>query len=91
MAYAGARFGSAVLRGLAGEDTVECAYVESNVVEGMRFFSTKVTFGRNGVQTVHPVGAMNEHESKRFEEAKAQLKDEIQAGLDYAATQELNF
>jgi len=34
---------------------------------------------------------MNDHESKRFEEATAQLKDEIQAGLDYAATQELNF
>merc|ERR1719214_560509 len=30
MAYAGARFGSAVLRGLAGEDTIECSYVESD-------------------------------------------------------------
>merc|ERR1719181_1733308 len=27
MAYAGARFGSAILRGLAGDQTVECAYV----------------------------------------------------------------
>jgi len=91
MAYAGARFGSAVLRGLAGEDTIECAYVQSNVVEGMSYFSSKVTFGTNGVQTVHPIGALSEHETKRLEEAKAQLKEEIQAGLDYAATQELNF
>merc|ERR1719359_2200758 len=30
MAYAGARLGKAVLRGLAGVDTTECAYVESN-------------------------------------------------------------
>merc|ERR1711912_6513 len=79
MAYAGARFGSAVLRGLAGEDTVECAYVQSDAVEGMSYFSSKVTFGTGGVQTVHPLGPLSEHETKRFEEAKAQLKEEIQA------------
>merc|ERR1719238_149924 len=91
MAYAGARFGSAVLRGLAGEDTIECAYVQSNVVDGMEYFSSKVTFGTSGVQTVHPLGPLNDHETKRLEEAKTQLKEEIQAGLDYAATQELQF
>merc|ERR1719454_214259 len=91
MAYAGARFGSAVLRGLAGEDTIECAYVQSNVVDGMSYFSSKVTFGTSGVQTVHPLGPLNDHETKRLEEAKTQLKEEIQAGLDYAATQELQF
>merc|ERR1712100_308004 len=91
MAYAGARFGSAVLRGLAGEDTIECSYVQSNAVEGMQYFSSKVTFGTEGVKTVHPVGPMTEREQARFEEAKKQLKDEIQAGLDYAATQSLDF
>merc|ERR1712178_227787 len=91
MAYAGARLGSAVLRGLAGEDTIECAYVQSDVVDGMSYFSSKVSFGTGGVQTVHPLGPLSEHETKRFEEAKAQLKEEIQADLDYAATQELNF
>merc|ERR1712072_346033 len=91
MAHAGARFGSAVLRGLAGEDTIECAYVQSNVVDGMEYFSSKVTFGTSGVQTVHPLGPLNDHETKRLEEAKTQLKEEIQAGLDYAATQELQF
>merc|ERR1712098_797597 len=89
MAYAGARFGSAVLRGLAGEDTIECAYVESSVVDGMSYFSSKVTFGAQGVQTVHPLGPLSDVETKRLEEAKAQLKEEIQAGLDYAATTEL--
>jgi len=91
MAYAGARFGSAVLRGLAGEDTIECAYVQSEAVEGMAYFSSKVTFGENGVKTVHPVGPMTERETARFEEAKKQLSEEIQAGLDYAKDQELNF
>jgi len=91
MAYSGARFGSAILQGLSGQEATECAYVESNVVEGMAYFSSKDTFGPNGVQTVHPLGPLSEHETKRLEEAKAQLKEEVQAGLDYAATQELNF
>merc|ERR1711865_765141 len=60
MAYAGARFGSAVLRGLAGEPTVECAYVSSNVVDGMSYFSSKVTLGVGGVMQVHPLGPMSE-------------------------------
>lgn len=91
MAYAGARFGSAVLRGLAGEDTIECSYVQSDAVEGMQYFSSKVTFGENGVKTVHPLGPMTEREQARLEEAKKQLSEEIQAGLDYAKDQELNF
>jgi malate dehydrogenase len=91
MAYAGARFGSAVLQGLAGQEAIECAYVVSDAVEGMNYFSSKVTFGAAGVTKVHPLGPMNEQETKRLEEAKAQLKEEIQAGLDYAATTELSF
>merc|ERR1712242_624391 len=31
MAYAGARLGKAILAGLAGNDTTECAYVASDV------------------------------------------------------------
>lgn len=91
MAYAGARFGNAVLQGLAGMETVECAYVQSNIVDGMNYFSSKVTFGPEGVQKVHPLGTLSEHEAKRLEEAKTQLAEEIQAGLDYAKTVELSF
>merc|ERR1711957_981840 len=91
MAYAGARFGSAVLQGLAGQDADECAYVVSDAVEGMSYFSSRVTFGKSGVEKVHPIGDLNDHEKARLEVAKAQLKEEIQAGVDYAATQELNF
>merc|ERR1711937_417188 len=85
MAYAGARFGSAVLQGLAGQEAIECAYVASDAVEGMSYFSSKVTFGANGVSKVRPLGPMSDHETKRLEEAKKQLQEEIQAGLDYAA------
>merc|ERR1712130_515369 len=56
MAYAGARLGKAVLSGLAGVPATECAYVESSVVPGLPYFASKVTFGKSGVQTVHPLG-----------------------------------
>lgn len=49
MAYAGALFADACLRGLNGEkDVAEYAYVESNVVPELSFFSTKVKLGPEG-------------------------------------------
>merc|ERR1712241_1455987 len=46
MAYAGARLGKAVLAGLNGTPTTECAYVESNVMPGLPYFTSKVTLAR---------------------------------------------
>jgi len=87
MAYAGARFGYAVLNGLSGTPTTECAYVQSSVVPELPYFSSKVTFGINGVEKVHELGPMSEHEKTRFVEVCAQLKTEIDKGLEYAAQQ----
>jgi len=87
MAYSGARFGYAVLNGLSGTPTTECAYVKSNIVEGLPYFSSKVTFGVNGVEKVHELGAMSDHEKARFEVVKKQLKGEIDKGMEYAAAQ----
>lgn len=88
MAYAGAKFGAAVLCGLSGTDATECAYVMSDVSE-LPYFASKVTFGRSGVKEVHKVGEINEYEKERLAAATAQLKDEIDAGLDYAKDQTL--
>merc|ERR1712178_257339 len=44
MGYAGARLGRSILAGLAGRRRVECAYVKSDVTDGMAYFSSKVTF-----------------------------------------------
>merc|ERR1712216_705723 len=86
MAYAGARLGTAVLSGLAGVPATECAYVESSVVPGLPYFASKVTFGKNGVQTVHPLGKLSAHEQTRLTGMTATLKEEIDAGLEYAKT-----
>jgi len=89
MGYAGARLGKAVLAGLAGNPTTECAYVMSGAVPDVPYFTSKVTFGKNGVETVHPIGPLNAYEQKRLEQAVAALKVEVQAGLDYAAANNL--
>jgi len=83
MAYAGARLGSAVLSGLSGEPRTECAYLESDV-EGLGFFTSKVVFGKKGVEKILPIGKLNDHETTRLEEAKVALKAEIATGLKYA-------
>merc|ERR1719443_447343 len=67
MAYAGAVLGKAVLAGLSGRRTVECAYVESSVTE-LPYFASKVTFGIGGIKTVHPLGPMSAHEENRLRE-----------------------
>ncbi|CAE8646949.1 unnamed protein product [Polarella glacialis] len=82
MAYAGARLGKAVLAGLAGEASVECAYVASDGV--LPYFSSQVSFGKDGVEKVHDIGELNTYEKIRLAELTPVLLDEINAGLEYA-------
>merc|ERR1712151_918240 len=89
MAYAGSRLGKAVLAGLNGTPTTECAYVLSDVQPGVQYFTSKVTFGKNGVETVHPVGPLNKYEEGRLQVATDALKKEIQSGLTYASQTQL--
>jgi malate dehydrogenase len=91
MAYAGARFAGAVLAGLAGDERQECCYCMSKSQEGLDYFSQKCTFGATGITSVHDLPSLSEYETKRLAEVVEQLKGEIQAGLDYAAANELSF
>merc|ERR1719215_1332890 len=86
MAYAGAKFGNAVLSGLAGIETTECAYVIRDPDEKAQlpYFASKVTFGTNGVKTAHGIGILNDYEQGRVKECVSQLQEEIDAGLEYA-------
>lgn len=57
-AYAAARMAESSLLGLAGEEDVyECTYTQSEVVDGLEFFSSKVQLGPNGVEKFLPLGA----------------------------------
>merc|ERR1711870_73816 len=88
MAYSGARLGRAVLSGLAGVPKIECAYVESDVQPGLKYFSSCVQFGKKGVEKVFPIGKLSDHEQKRLNELVPILKDEIADGLEYAKNNE---
>merc|ERR1712241_597385 len=88
MAYAGARFGKSVLAGLSGRKRTECAYCKSDITD-LPYFTQKVVFGEGGIVKVLPLGELNEYETKRLEEAKAQLKSEIDTGLKYAEANSL--
>lgn len=88
MAYAAARLGKSILAGLAGQPRVECAYVKSDVTD-VPFFTSKIQFGKTGIERVFPVGTLNPYETKRLDEAKAQLRTEIETGRKYAAANEL--
>merc|ERR1711935_911148 len=68
MAYAGAKFGNAVLSGLAGTDTTEWAYVSTEGTPNaniLPYFSSKVTFGIQGVKQVHEIGKLSDYEQGR--------------------------
>jgi len=88
MAYAGARFGKSVLAGLSGKKRTECAYCKSDITD-LPYFTQKVVFGEGGIVKLLPLGELNEYETKRLEEAKAQLKTEIETGLKYAEANSL--
>merc|ERR1719446_558635 len=85
MAYSGARLAKAVLSGLAGVPVTECAYVESSVTS-LPYFASKVTFGKGGIKKVHGIGKLNAHEQARLDAMMPVLKEEIEAGLEYAKT-----
>merc|ERR1711933_366597 len=75
MAYAGARLGNAVLAGLSGRKRTECCYCASTVTD-LPYFASKVTFGKSGIKTIHPLGPMSPHEEARLKDMMPTLKDE---------------
>jgi malate dehydrogenase len=86
MGYAGYRLAKVILAGLAGESSaIECAYVESTVCSEVPYFASKVKFGLHGIEEVLGIGELSEYEKTRLEALLPTLKEEIDAGLMYAA------
>ncbi|OIS99074.1 PREDICTED: malate dehydrogenase, mitochondrial-like [Nicotiana attenuata] len=84
MAYAGAIFADACLKGLNGvPDVVECSFVQSNVTE-LPFFASKVRLGKNGVEEVLGLGPLSDYEKKGLEALLPELKSSIEKGIKFA-------
>lgn len=90
MAFAGARFTDSVLKGLNGETgVVEAAYVYSPLFknDGIDFFATKVTLGKDGVESIGEVGPIDAEEQQLLEKAKETLKANIDKGANFVKQQ----
>ncbi|KAL0399454.1 UNVERIFIED_CONTAM: Malate dehydrogenase, mitochondrial [Sesamum radiatum] len=83
MAYAGAIFADACLKGLNGvPDVVECSFVQSTVTE-LPFFASKVRLGKNGVEEVLGLGPLSDYEKQGLEALKPELKSSIEKGIAF--------
>jgi len=85
MAAAADRFVTSLLRALGGATGVsECAFVQSPVVPGVPFFSTRVELSSDGVARIHPLGAVSDAEKAAFDKALPELKASIDKGVAFA-------
>ncbi|MBA0795334.1 hypothetical protein Gohar_006205 [Gossypium harknessii] len=84
MAYAGAIFADACLKGLNGvPDVVECSFVQSTVTE-LPFFASKVRLRKNGVEEVLGLSSLSEYEKNGLESLKPELKASVDKGINFA-------
>ncbi|MCJ1309295.1 Malate dehydrogenase, cytoplasmic [Agyrium rufum] len=86
MAMAGARFAESLLKAKAGEGSVvEPTFIDSPLYkdQGVDFFASKVELGPDGVQSIHPVGKITEHEQKLLDACLTDLKKNIEKGVAF--------
>ncbi|KAL1747776.1 lactate/malate dehydrogenase [Schizophyllum fasciatum] len=86
MAYAGAKFTDALLRGLNGEKgVVTPTFVKSPLFadQGIDFFSSNVELGVNGVEKIHPIGDISAAEQELLAACLPDLKKNITKGVNF--------
>ena len=87
MAMAGARFAESLLKAKQGEKgVVEPTFVESPFFKdshGVPYFATKVELGPNGVEKIHEVGKITDHEQKLLDVCLKDLKTNIEKGVSW--------
>ncbi|KAH8074491.1 L-malate dehydrogenase [Aureococcus anophagefferens] len=83
MAYAGAHFTFKVLEALNGATGItECAFVESDVTDAP-YFSSPVTLGKNGVETIHGYGTLSPFEQDVLDKAVPDLIAQAEKGVKF--------
>jgi malate dehydrogenase len=83
MAYAGAHFTFKVLEALNGATGItECAFVESDVTDAP-YFSSPVTLGKNGVETIHGYGTLSPFEKDVLDKAVPDLIAQAEKGVKF--------
>jgi malate dehydrogenase len=83
MAYAGYVFTEQVLKGMRGEEVIQCAYVESTLTDA-KYFASPCKFGPDGVEEVLGFGALTPYEQSWLDKMLPDLKSQIKKGEDFA-------
>lgn len=85
-AVAAFRFAEDLARALVGErGIVTCAYVMSNLIEGLSYFASPVELGPAGVQKILPIPKpLTNFECCLIESAVGILKKDVEKGLSFA-------
>jgi malate dehydrogenase len=86
MAMAGARFTESLLKAAQGQkNVVEPTYVDSPLYKdrGIEYFASNVELGPNGVEKIHPVGKITDHEQKLLDECLDDLSGNISKGVKF--------
>jgi malate dehydrogenase len=83
MGAAAVKFVLALIKGMSGEDSVECAYVE---VQGQKtaFFAQPIKLGPNGAEEVLSYGTLSAYEQKKLDEMIETLQGNIKKGIEFA-------
>lgn len=83
MGAAAVKFVLSLIKGMSGEDAVECAYVET---EGQKtaFFAQPVKLGPNGAESILSYGDLSAFEQEKLDELIDTLQSNIQKGVDFA-------
>lgn len=87
MAMAGARFAESLLKAAQGQKgVIEPTFVDSPLYkdQGVNFFASQVELGPNGVEKIHEVGKITEHEQQLLEVCLKDLKSNIEKGEKWA-------
>merc|ERR1719411_2566665 len=83
MAYAAARFTDSVMKAKAGQEVVECAYVESNVTEA-EYFATPLLLGPEGLKSNLGMSKLTAFEEEMLKKGLPELISQIKKGIEFA-------
>ncbi|UZJ54200.1 hypothetical protein CBS101457_003520 [Exobasidium rhododendri] len=102
MAFAGARFATAVLEAASGKTSQQPEYtyvhlsadaggkeVEASLPGKAEYFSVPVLLGKNGVEKILKIGEISDYEKKLLETAVEQLSGNVSKGVSFVETSKL--
>jgi len=83
MAYAAARFTDSLIKGMRGEEVVECAYVASDLLPEVKYLATPLVLGPGGAERNLGLGEMTQFEQDLLKVSLKDLNTSIEKGERY--------